>query len=180
MLNSQTCFYHFFLILENVIRRMMNKCPSHHSLSIYGRQSETVLNIYEIYRQGLRLSIMELCVFIQVWPEEMNCILYMINRQNHYRLKITHRKEKKNPRINDAGTLLGLVWRFKFLLVKFASFYFFSDHKIMKVKQTCLYGKWMREAYHSVELPIAKGRWKKLLFQLAKDNTATTRRLTTY
>lgn len=143
LLNSQTCFYHFFFILENVIWRMMNKCPSHHSLSIYGRQSETVLNIYEIYRQGLRLSIMELCVFIQVWPEEMNCILYMINRQNHYRLKITHRKEKKNPRINDAGTLLGLVWRFKFLLVKFASFYFLPIIKSWRWnKRVCTVNGW--------------------------------------
>lgn len=69
LLNSQSCVYLlFFFILENVIWRMMNKCPSHHSPSIYGRQSETVLNIYEIYRQGLRLSIMEPCVFVQVWP----------------------------------------------------------------------------------------------------------------
>lgn len=135
MLNSQTCFYHFFFY--------SGECPSHHSLSIYGRQSETVLNIYEIYRQGLRLSIMELCVFIQVWPEEMNCILYMINRQNHYRLKITHRKEKKNPRINDAGTLLGLVWRFKFLLVKFASFYFFPIIKSWRWnKRVCTVNGW--------------------------------------
>lgn len=39
----------------------------------------------------------------------------------------------------------------------------------MKVKQTCSYGRWMREAYHSVVLPLTKGRWKKLLFQLAKN-----------
>lgn len=80
-----------------------------------------------------------------------------------------HTQKKKNPRINDAGTLLSLVWHFKIFSCQIRLLLLFSDHKIMKVKQTCSYGRWMREAYHSVVLPLTKGRWKKLLFQLAKN-----------